>query len=132
MRHRGRLLLAVSALALLLLPVLAPPPPSPFVARVAEAQTAVPAHQHVAMVGPTTGATRLLPNRARSLLILVNDSTATIYCTVDDTNAAVNTGWRLNASGGSIVLDKGGAVPRGSLRCVSATADSRLLFTEGQ
>ena len=99
-------------------------------AAAAEAQVAVPIHNNVAYVGTATGSVDLLAARFGSLLGLQNDhAAAVIYCTVDGTAAAANTGIRINAAGGSVLLDS--KVPRGPLRCYSATESARLLIQEG-
>lgn len=99
---------------------------------VAEAQVAVPIHTHIAIVGSLTGAITLLPARVRSLLGLQNDdASAVVYCTVDSTDAsASNPGIRLNAAGGSVLLDT--KVPHGALRCYSASNNVRVLIQEGR
>ena len=99
-------------------------------AATAEAQITVPIHNHIATVGPLSGATDLRPAGARSLLGAVNDSAGVVYCTVDDTTATANTGIRLDAAGGSFLFDA--KVPRGALRCYSAAGGSRLLIMEGR
>ena len=97
----------------------------------AAAQVAVPVHTNLAILGTGTGALNILPARVRSLLGLQNDhATAVIYCTVDGTDAAVNTGIRVNTAGGTVLFDA--KVPNGALRCVADAASVRLLYQEGQ
>lgn len=96
----------------------------------AAAQVAVPVHNHTMHVGPATGGISLLAARVRSLLGVTNDSANTVYCTVDNTDAADGAGQRLNASGGSMLLDV--KVPTGALRCYSGTAGSRINVMEGR
>lgn len=99
----------------------------------AHAQAFGPAHHVVAFAGPGTGAQNFRDAFNRRLLGLINDSANAVYCTVDGTNAAANTGLLLAASGTTgdrILFDR--QVPQGPLRCYSATAASRVLITEGR
>ena len=90
---------------------------------------AVPIHNHTVAVGTATGGISLLPARFRTFLGLYNDSGNVILCTVDDTNATATHGMRVPATSGQIVFES--RVPRGSLRCYSATDGSLLSIAEG-
>ena len=93
----------------------------------------VPAHNHIAITGVGSGGNQILPARRRSFLLIINNASAVVKCTLDDTNATATNGIRLNAvsnAGASVMFDT--AVPRGSLRCYSATDGSTIDITEGQ
>lgn len=95
---------------------------------------AVPVHNHTAGISTASGAVQQLPARFRSFLELINDSSVAIYCTVDDTNAVSGHGIALSASTGTYNRAKYDVrVPRGSVRCVSASGGgNRLIILEGQ
>lgn len=110
-----------------------------FAASPASAQTAVPVHHHIAVVGSATGAVVIRAQLTRrSYLGLINDSSNVVYCRVDgsDTSsvaAAANTGIRLAAAGTTgdrIFFDRN--VPQGPVRCMSATSGSTVLVIEGR
>jgi hypothetical protein len=71
----------------------------------------------------------LAANANRKFLSLVNDSNNTIYVTFSGTNAALNTGTRLNANGGAILFDR--YVPTAAVKAIATAASSNLLVTEG-
>lgn len=101
-------------------------------AGVAEAQQAVPIHTHTISLNSTMGAADILPSRVRSFLGFQNDdASVVIYCTVDGTTAAVNSGIRIPAAAAShIVFDA--KVPIGAVKCVASTHGTKLLLQEGQ
>jgi hypothetical protein len=77
-----------------------------------------------------TGNTSVLAaNANRKFLSLINDSNNTIYVTLSGTNAALNTGIRLNANGGAILLDR--YVPTAAVKAIATAASSNLLVEEG-
>jgi len=83
-------------------------------------------------VNVTTASTAVVSSTAffRKLLILINDSDTIIYCNLAGGIAVANQGVRLNASGGSIVLDA--AVPKGKVNCIhGGTGNKVILVTTG-
>lgn len=70
----------------------------------------------------------LAANANRKYLELVNDSANTIYVSVT-TTAALDTGTRLNANGGSIIFDT--YIPTGTIKAIATGVSSNLLVTEG-
>ena len=92
----------------------------------------VPLHNHTSTIGTGTGSIVQLAGRFRSYLQLINDSAATMYCTVDDTTAASGHGIWLGpntAAGNQVVFDA--RVPRGAVRCYGS-ATGRLIIIEGR
>lgn len=72
-----------------------------------------------------TGSTTVLAAAAATkIIILVNDSTNIIYVATNGSAAALNSGIRLNASGGSATLDK--TVPTGQINAIATGAASNL------
>ena len=77
-----------------------------------------------------TSTSVLAANASRKYLQLINDSDTTIYLSVDGGAAALNTGTRLNANGGSIVFDN--YIPVGTVNAIhGSTGTKTLLVTEG-
>lgn len=73
----------------------------------------------------------LAANTQRSYLLIVNDSDTIIYIALGAT-AAVNTGIRLNANGGSYEMSRHlGNLYTGAIRAICAISGKNLLFTEG-
>lgn len=103
------------------------------------AQTAIPVHQHIAVVGTGSGNQVIRAQFIRrSYLGIINDSSNIVYCRVDgsDTSylaAAANEGIRLAAAGTTgdrVFFDRN--VPQGPVRCYSATDNRRVLIIEGR
>ena len=88
-----------------------------------------PVHSKIAVAASSTlvlPATRII----RSLLVLINDSDTTIYCNLTGAAAVANEGIRLNANGGSILLDV--SVTSSAVYCIhGGSGDKTLLVTEG-
>lgn len=67
----------------------------------------------------------------RKLMLVENDSDTVIYCTFEGTDAVVNQGVRLNASGGAVLFDT--SVPLGPVKCIHGGSGSKTaLVTIGQ
>ena len=89
-------------------------------------------HHHFALVGATSAVT-VRPSRTnRVFLELLNDSTNSIYCTVDGTTTpTASDGIRLQATAGRsdrAVFDRN--VPTAVISCISDTGQNRLLILE--
>ena len=73
----------------------------------------------------------LAANPNRIVATIVNDSVNVVYVTLG-TPAAINSGIRLNASGGSLVLGLGTDIPyTGVVTAWAAAAGSNVTVTEG-
>lgn len=107
----------LTALALLAMPVSVP------------AQTTVPVHNNMVILGTGTGAQTILPSRQRSLLVLTNGSDTTILCTLDGTDASATSGISIPAAGQVIFETR---VPRGALKCYAGSNGKTLQYMEGQ
>lgn len=103
------------------------------------AQTAVPVHHHIAVIGTQSGAVAIRGQlNRRSYLGIINNSANVVFCRVDgsDTSsiaAAADTGIRLAATGTTgdrVFFDRN--VPQGPVRCYSATDGSTVLIIEGR
>lgn len=103
------------------------------------AQTAVPVHHHVAVIGTGSGNVTIRGQLLRrSYLGILNDSANVIYCRVDGSDssflaATANAGIRLAAAGTTgdrVFFDRN--VPQGPVRCYSATDGSTVLVIEGR
>ena len=119
MRHR---LVAVVAVVGLVAPV------------AATAQVSFgPAHHTVAITRSGSGGHNAREAFNRRLLGIINDSANVVYCRVDGETAVENEGIRLAAAGTTgdrVFFDR--HVPNGPVRCMSATAGSRVLILEGR
>jgi len=84
---------------------------------------------HTAYNVTVTTSTALAANANRSMLLLENDSDTVIYCSLG-TAAVLNTGIRLGASGGAILID---VRPSSKLvNCIHGGSGNKvLLITEG-
>ena len=112
-------------LALLVTGLLTPAP--------AAAQSYGPAHHFSAVVGPAWGASTLRAAYNRRLLVIINGSANVVFCTVDGTDAARDTGWHLAAQGTTgdrLLFDR--QVPQGPVRCYCANAACGYLLIEGR
>lgn len=90
--------------------------------------TGTPSESAVAVT--TTSTSVLSANSSRKYLQVINDSDTVIYVSIDGGAAAVNTGTRLNAFGGSAVWDT--YVPAGAVTAIhGGTGAKTLLVTEG-
>lgn len=86
---------------------------------------------HTAPSMGTTRANALSANALRKYALFVNDSANTIWISLG-TNAAANTGIRLNASGGTYEMsDRLGNLFCGRVDGIASAASSVLLVTEG-
>jgi hypothetical protein len=77
----------------------------------------------------TSSTSVLAANSSRKLLVLCNDSVNTIYVDLSGGTAATSKGVRLNASGGSILLDH--YVPTSAITAIASAASSVLTIQEG-
>lgn len=79
-----------------------------------------------------TSVTVLRVNPIRKQVVLVNDSSSTIYLVKGDTPAVVGSGVRLNAGGGSAVIepDTQGRIWRGAIQAIAGGAGSNLSWSE--
>jgi hypothetical protein len=88
------------------------------------------ASQSAVTVGTSSTAV-LGANYDRNYLLLVNDGTEAIYVSLGGT-AALNTGIRINANGGSFEMTRGfGNLYQGALTAICASGGMKLLVTEG-
>jgi hypothetical protein len=92
----------------------------------AQINTGTPTETAVSVAASTTDV--LAANANRKMLLLINDSTNTIYVKFSG-DASLNTGTRLNANGGSILFDR--YVPTSAVKAIATVAGSTLLVTEG-
>lgn len=76
----------------------------------------------------TSSTSVLAANSNRKKVILCNDSANIIYISFNGA-AALNTGLRLNANGGTYIGD-GGCIETGAITAISGTASSNLLVIE--
>ena len=76
-----------------------------------------------------TSSTALAANSSAKYRQFINDSPNIIYLSFGGSAAALNTGTRLNANGGSILFDR--YVPTGIVKAIATVAGSNLLVTEG-
>lgn len=72
----------------------------------------------------------LSANPDRKYLALVNDSDEVIYVDLSST-AVANEGIRLNASGGSFVMEIGNSMYIGAIAAICASGSKNLTVTEG-
>lgn len=79
-------------------------------------------------VNVTTSSTEVVATVAirRSLLVLINDSDAAIYCNLAGAAAVLNQGVRLNANGGALLLDV--AVSRRTVNCIHGGSGNKVLL----
>jgi hypothetical protein len=82
----------------------------------------------VVSVGTSSGSV-LSADANRTFLLLINDSANVIYVSLAGSAAALNAGQRLNANGGSILLDR--YVPVTAINAIATGANSNLLVTAG-
>ena len=111
------------ALALALVLSLVPP---------AAAETTINAHHTWTTIGQNSRLVRASLS-FRTYLGLINDGSNVVYCTVDSQVAITNEGIRLAAAGTTgdrVVFDRN--VPQGSVHCIAATGDNRILVIEGR
>jgi len=86
--------------------------------------------ENPAAVAISTSSTNVLAAKEdRRILILVNDSDTTIYCTLDSTPAVVGRGVRLNSNGGTLFMDT--AVPTGAINCINGSGSKNLIPIQG-
>lgn len=80
-----------------------------------------------------TSSAQVMPhNPLRALLVLVNDSANTIYLGKGKAAAVVGSGIRLNANGGSAVIepDTYGRIWKGSIQAIASGIASNLTWQE--
>ena len=70
----------------------------------------------------------LSANSGRIAAYVINDSANTVYCSKGGV-AATSSAIRLNASGGTLILDQNDPY-RGALNCVALTATSTVVYSE--
>lgn len=93
---------------------------------------AVESIKHTAVSAGSASTVVLAANSKRKYILLVNDSDATIYLNLGGA-AAVNTGIRLNANGGSFEISANlGNLYLGAINCVSQAGNKTILVTEGE
>jgi hypothetical protein len=79
-----------------------------------------------------TASTVVLPaSGTRIYLLLVNDSDTKMYCSLNGSAAALNTGLTLASNGGWILFDVEPSVPRTAINCLqTGTGTKQLLVTQ--
>jgi hypothetical protein len=82
----------------------------------------------VISVGTSSGSV-LSADANRTFLLLINDSSNVIYISLAGNTAMLNGGQRLNANGGSLLLDR--YVPVSAINAIATGANSNLLVTAG-
>jgi hypothetical protein len=82
----------------------------------------------IVSVGTSSGSV-LSADANRTFLLLINDSANIIYVSIAGNAAALNAGQRLNANGGSLLLDR--YVPVSAINAIATGANSNLLVTAG-
>ena len=86
-------------------------------------------HTAVSVLHTASTAT-VAANNARNYLMLQNDhATQKVWCSVGGT-AVLNTGFRINAAGGTVTFDT--AVPVAAITCLAETGTTIILVTEGR
>lgn len=86
---------------------------------------------HTAVTAAATTTKALSANDKRKSAVFINDSDEVIYLAFG-VNAALNTGIRLNASGGNYEMSQLiGNLYQGQINCISTSGSKKLLVTEG-
>lgn len=96
------------------------------------AETTINAHHTWTVIGASSRVLRAAL-AFRKYLGLINDSSNTVYCSVDGTAAVENEGLRLNAAGTTgdrIFFDRN--VPLGMVTCIAGVGNNRILVIEGR
>lgn len=88
--------------------------------------------RYSAPAGPnvtTTDSEIVAANRARNMIVLVNDSDADVYLATDGETAVLNQGIRLNASGGSAQYGGPGGLPltTGPIRAIHGGTGNKVM-----